>query len=78
MKRGRGILVVKVTNSWLVCHEVELSTAEVQPSRGSRCTLNTSRLNRLPIGVDPRWALSRSRSTGGPPRHFGVTVFTKT
>lgn len=22
------------------------------------------------------WALSRSRSTGGPSRHFGVTAFT--
>ncbi|GFY33626.1 hypothetical protein TNCV_4593381 [Trichonephila clavipes] len=27
---------------------------------------------------DQGWALSRSRSTGGPPRHFEVTAFTKT
>ncbi|GFS71289.1 hypothetical protein TNCV_5050381 [Trichonephila clavipes] len=28
--------------------------------------------------IDPRWALSQSRSTGRVPRHFGVTAFTKT
>ncbi|GFW62543.1 hypothetical protein TNCV_85451 [Trichonephila clavipes] len=25
--------------------------------------------------VEPVWALSRLRSTSGPPRHFGVTAF---
>ncbi|GFW85259.1 uncharacterized protein TNCV_3249991 [Trichonephila clavipes] len=28
--------------------------------------------------VKPEWALSRSRSAGGPPSHFEVTAFTKT
>ncbi|GFV56820.1 hypothetical protein TNCV_3995191 [Trichonephila clavipes] len=28
--------------------------------------------------ITPGWALSRSRLTGGPPRHFEVTAFTKT
>ncbi|GFU20848.1 hypothetical protein TNCV_5059701 [Trichonephila clavipes] len=34
--------------------------------------------NTLRIDVEPGWALSRSRSTGRPPRHFEVTNFTKT
>ncbi|GFV22053.1 hypothetical protein TNCV_4527381 [Trichonephila clavipes] len=28
--------------------------------------------------LHPGWVLSRSRSTGGLPKHFGVTAFTKT
>ncbi|GFY06369.1 hypothetical protein TNCV_3651561 [Trichonephila clavipes] len=32
----------------------------------------------LKNALDPGWALSRSRSTGEPPRHFGVTALTKT
>ncbi|GFW97073.1 hypothetical protein TNCV_2696951 [Trichonephila clavipes] len=27
--------------------------------------------------IYPGWALSRSRSTGGPPKHYGVTAFTQ-
>ncbi|GFT95906.1 hypothetical protein TNCV_312411 [Trichonephila clavipes] len=43
--------VVMVTNSWLVCHEFEPSTAEDPPYRGGRCTLNMSRQNLTLQGV---------------------------
>ncbi|GFV32489.1 hypothetical protein TNCV_1677751 [Trichonephila clavipes] len=48
---GRGRLEVKVTNSWLECHELEPSTAEDPPCRDSRCWLNLSRLKPPPVGV---------------------------
>ncbi|GFU20717.1 hypothetical protein TNCV_3176541 [Trichonephila clavipes] len=48
---SRGYLVVKVTDSWLVCHEFKPSTAEDPPCRGGRCTLNVSRVRRPPVGV---------------------------
>ncbi|GFW09038.1 hypothetical protein TNCV_3081301 [Trichonephila clavipes] len=41
---GRGRLVVKVTDSWLACHEFELSTTENPPCRDCR------ELKRHPIG----------------------------
>ncbi|GFW97769.1 hypothetical protein TNCV_1425321 [Trichonephila clavipes] len=34
--RGRGILFVKVTDSWTACYEFESSTAEDLPCRGDR------------------------------------------
>ncbi|GFV22651.1 hypothetical protein TNCV_2078411 [Trichonephila clavipes] len=49
--RGRGSLVVKVTDSWLVCYGFQPSTAKDPPCRGGRCTLNVSRLKRTTIGV---------------------------
>ncbi|GFX74240.1 hypothetical protein TNCV_2912731 [Trichonephila clavipes] len=44
MNRGRGSLVVKVTDSLLACHEFEPSAAEDPHSRVNQCTLNLSRL----------------------------------
>ncbi|GFW37061.1 hypothetical protein TNCV_5019591 [Trichonephila clavipes] len=41
---GRGSLVIKVTDSWLMCHEFWPSTPEDFPRRGDRCTLNMSGL----------------------------------
>ncbi|GFW49961.1 RNase H domain-containing protein [Trichonephila clavipes] len=46
-----GILVVKVTDSWLACHEFEPVTAEDPPYSGGRCTLNMSQLKRPPVDV---------------------------
>ncbi|GFU12189.1 hypothetical protein TNCV_1212261 [Trichonephila clavipes] len=46
--------LVKVTDSWPACHEFESSTSEEPPCRGGRCTLNMSRLNCPPIGVEVR------------------------
>ncbi|GFX85763.1 hypothetical protein TNCV_2471651 [Trichonephila clavipes] len=40
---GRGSLIVKVTDSWLACHEFD------PPCTGSRCTLNMSRFECPPI-----------------------------
>ncbi|GFS84382.1 hypothetical protein TNCV_4605892 [Trichonephila clavipes] len=42
-------LVVKVTDSWMACHEFEPCTAEDPPCRGGRCTLNMKRLKRPPV-----------------------------
>ncbi|GFV84420.1 hypothetical protein TNCV_5006841 [Trichonephila clavipes] len=50
-------LVVKVTDSWLVCHELKPSTAEDPPCRGDRCMLNMSRLKCPP--VDVAWKLGK-------------------
>ncbi|GFU54322.1 hypothetical protein TNCV_576941 [Trichonephila clavipes] len=48
---GRGSLVVKFTHFWLVCLEFEPNAVEDSSCRGSRCTLNLSRLKRPPVGV---------------------------
>ncbi|GFV65322.1 transposable element Tc3 transposase [Trichonephila clavipes] len=45
-----GSLVVKVTDSWLVCHEFEPSTTE-DPLCRDRCTLHLSRAQTPPVGV---------------------------
>ncbi|GFV13953.1 hypothetical protein TNCV_524301 [Trichonephila clavipes] len=39
--------MVKVTDSWLVCHEFEPNTVE-DPRVGERCTLNLSRAQKRP------------------------------
>ncbi|GFU44578.1 hypothetical protein TNCV_1506861 [Trichonephila clavipes] len=41
---GHGILIVKVTDSWLVGHEFKPIAAEDPPCRKCRFTLNLSRL----------------------------------
>ncbi|GFY24778.1 hypothetical protein TNCV_2689691 [Trichonephila clavipes] len=46
---SRGSLVVKVTDSWPVCHEFKPCTTEDPPFSGGRCTLNLSRLKRPPL-----------------------------
>ncbi|GFU25219.1 hypothetical protein TNCV_3452001 [Trichonephila clavipes] len=48
---GRGSLVLKDTDFWLACRELEPSNAEDLPCAGGRCTLNTSGLKVPPIGV---------------------------
>ncbi|GFX94318.1 hypothetical protein TNCV_4293631 [Trichonephila clavipes] len=48
---GRSILVVKMTDSWLACHELEPCTTEDPPNREGQCTLNVSRFKRPPVGV---------------------------
>ncbi|GFU91455.1 hypothetical protein TNCV_2542231 [Trichonephila clavipes] len=48
---GHDSRVVKVTDSWLVCHEFEFNTAEDSPCRRGRCTLSTSRLKIPPDDV---------------------------
>ncbi|GFX52567.1 hypothetical protein TNCV_4325831 [Trichonephila clavipes] len=47
----RGNLVVKVTGSWLVCHEFDLCSAEDPPCRGDRFTLNLPWLTYPPVSV---------------------------
>ncbi|GFW42183.1 hypothetical protein TNCV_1206391 [Trichonephila clavipes] len=47
----RESLVVKVTDSWPVCHEFEPGTIEDPPCRRGRCTLNMLRLKRPSGGV---------------------------
>ncbi|GFV59618.1 hypothetical protein TNCV_228591 [Trichonephila clavipes] len=49
---GRGSLVLKVTVSWLACHEFESGTAEDSPCKGGRCTFNMPRLKRSPVSVE--------------------------
>ncbi|GFW02926.1 hypothetical protein TNCV_3733251 [Trichonephila clavipes] len=48
-KGGHSNLVVKVTDSWPVCHEFEPSTAENMSFRGGQCTPNRSRFKRSPM-----------------------------
>ncbi|GFS61384.1 hypothetical protein TNCV_3105621 [Trichonephila clavipes] len=50
-EEGCGSLVVKVTNSWLACHEFKPGTVEDPSCTGDRCTLNMSRLKCPPVGV---------------------------
>ncbi|GFT85568.1 hypothetical protein TNCV_4252951 [Trichonephila clavipes] len=47
----RGSLVIKVTDSWLACHQFEPSTSEDSPYRGDRCTLNLWKLKCPPVGM---------------------------
>ncbi|GFW73644.1 HTH_Tnp_Tc3_2 domain-containing protein [Trichonephila clavipes] len=54
--------MVKVTDSWFACHELEPSTDENPQCRGERCTLNMSRLNRPPDGVV--WKLGEKEIVG--------------
>ncbi|GFX17184.1 hypothetical protein TNCV_2857071 [Trichonephila clavipes] len=49
---GRGSLMVKVTDLWLACHELELSAAKDPPCRGGHCTFNLSKLKSNSIGVE--------------------------
>ncbi|GFT23442.1 histone-lysine N-methyltransferase SETMAR [Trichonephila clavipes] len=60
---GRGSLGVKVTGSWLACHEMEPSTTEDLPCRGGRCTLNMWRLKCPPLGVV--WKLGEGGASSG-------------
>ncbi|GFW75670.1 hypothetical protein TNCV_4428531 [Trichonephila clavipes] len=48
---GHGSLVVQETDSRPACHKFEPSTAEDPQCRGSRCTLNMSKLKRPPVVV---------------------------
>ncbi|GFV14444.1 hypothetical protein TNCV_165711 [Trichonephila clavipes] len=57
---GCGSLVVKITDSWLVCHEFE-----DPPCRGVRSTLNIQRLKR-PL-VDVVWYTAALGSTQWEP-----------
>ncbi|GFX06479.1 hypothetical protein TNCV_3017131 [Trichonephila clavipes] len=55
-------------DSWLACHEFDPSTADEQPNRGNRCTLNTSRFKRSPVfmvGKVEKWY-----QFGCQPRHL--------
>ncbi|GFW97399.1 HTH_Tnp_Tc3_2 domain-containing protein [Trichonephila clavipes] len=62
MRCGHGSLVVKVTDSWLECHELEPSTTE-DPSCRGRCSLYLSMLKRPT--VDVVWKLGEwGASTG--------------
>ncbi|GFX41472.1 hypothetical protein TNCV_3490121 [Trichonephila clavipes] len=47
----RGSLVIKVTDLWPACHEIEPSTPEDPPCKEGRCTLNMLRLKHPPVGV---------------------------
>ncbi|GFV32192.1 hypothetical protein TNCV_1674801 [Trichonephila clavipes] len=49
----------------------------INPGEGvdiCKCTMPVT----LEDTLNPERVLSRSRSTSGPPRHFGVTTFSKT
>ncbi|GFY26537.1 hypothetical protein TNCV_2878671 [Trichonephila clavipes] len=59
---GHGSLVVKITNSWLTCHEFEPSAAEDPSCLGGQCTSNLSRLHTPSIGVV--WKSEGSASSG--------------
>ncbi|GFW07854.1 hypothetical protein TNCV_3919871 [Trichonephila clavipes] len=41
---------VKITDSWVACHEFEPCNAEDPPCRGGRSTFNLSRIKRPPVG----------------------------
>ncbi|GFX55470.1 hypothetical protein TNCV_267581 [Trichonephila clavipes] len=58
--RGRGSLVVKVTDSWLSFHEFESSTTEDPLCRGG-CTLDQLRLKRLTVRLV--WKLGETVSS---------------
>ncbi|GFY04429.1 uncharacterized protein TNCV_4415171 [Trichonephila clavipes] len=47
--RGRGSLVVKVTDSWSTCHEFEPNTAEDPPCRGAMHVKSVESSNVLPF-----------------------------
>ncbi|GFV43584.1 hypothetical protein TNCV_1613581 [Trichonephila clavipes] len=55
-------LVVKVTDSWLTCHELEPSTSEDPPCKGDHCLLNLSRL--YPT-VHVMWKLGEGDTSSG-------------
>ncbi|GFT95423.1 hypothetical protein TNCV_3326861 [Trichonephila clavipes] len=67
IKRCRCCLVVKVTNSWLVCHEYKPGATEGLLCRGSRSALKLARLNRSPLGVH---SLERRCQLKCRSRHF--------
>ncbi|GFS76809.1 hypothetical protein TNCV_4424131 [Trichonephila clavipes] len=46
------------------------------PGKEVKCRPFLTKIKR--DNLNPGWALSRSQLTGRPPRHFGVTTFTKT
>ncbi|GFU77571.1 hypothetical protein TNCV_3499431 [Trichonephila clavipes] len=46
---GRGSFVVKVTDSWLACHEFEPSTTEDPPCRGAMYVKSVDSSNVLPL-----------------------------
>ncbi|GFT33975.1 uncharacterized protein TNCV_4384341 [Trichonephila clavipes] len=48
--RGRGSLVVKITDSWPVCYELELSTTEDPPCRGTM-HIKSVKAKRPPVDV---------------------------
>ncbi|GFW28460.1 hypothetical protein TNCV_4641251 [Trichonephila clavipes] len=50
-KIGRGCLVVKVTDSWQVCHEFDPGITKGQLCRGNLSMLTMSGLKCPPIGV---------------------------
>ncbi|GFW18847.1 hypothetical protein TNCV_5133001 [Trichonephila clavipes] len=47
--RRRGSLVVKVMDSWLVCHEFEPSSIEDPPCRGAMHVKSVESSNVLPL-----------------------------
>ncbi|GFU45899.1 hypothetical protein TNCV_5102101 [Trichonephila clavipes] len=49
--RSRGSILVKIKDSWLECHEFELSSGEDPSCRIGQYTLNLSRLKRPPVAV---------------------------
>ncbi|GFX09806.1 hypothetical protein TNCV_654051 [Trichonephila clavipes] len=45
----RGSLMIKVTDSWILCHEFELGTTEDSPCRGTKHVQSVKTSNILPL-----------------------------
>ncbi|GFW19620.1 hypothetical protein TNCV_1605111 [Trichonephila clavipes] len=63
---GHSSLVIKVTDSWLACHEFELGAAKDPPCRGGGCTSNLPGLKRSPVDA--------KRNLGGEGANSGVIL----
>ncbi|GFW96812.1 hypothetical protein TNCV_2159481 [Trichonephila clavipes] len=66
---GRRSLLVKISNLWPACAEVEPSVAEDHKCRSGRCTLNLWSFKRPSSGVEIRRGGCQLRYH---PRHFTV------
>ncbi|GFV48144.1 hypothetical protein TNCV_3554231 [Trichonephila clavipes] len=75
--RNSGFRISQVTDSGLMCPEFEPRATQNPPRGGGRCTLNLSRLKRLPNGVEwklgeearPSKGRGRKRKEGKDQRH---------
>ncbi|GFT03702.1 hypothetical protein TNCV_278641 [Trichonephila clavipes] len=65
-----SLVATPTPSSWPACHEFEPSTAEDPPCRAGRCSLNMSRLKRLPIGLV--WNLGEGCQNRCRPRHLSM------
>ncbi|GFX42951.1 hypothetical protein TNCV_4058751 [Trichonephila clavipes] len=63
--RGRGSLVLKVTDSWPACHEFKCSAAEDPQCRGGAMHVKS-----VEAQMSSRWWAVYTRAFGDGPRNF--------